>query len=184
MTDPTLPSAEVFIATSLDGYIARLDGDIDWLTSLPVPEAEDFGYAAFMDGVGALVMGRVTFEKALTFPEWPYPVPVVVLSRTPQAVAVPATLQGRVRVTDARPRSVLADLAAQGVTRVYIDGGRVICAFLAEGLISRMILTRVPVLLGQGLPLFGHGPGDIPATLTGFQHWPNGFVQTTYQVSE
>ncbi len=184
MTDPTLPRAEVFIATSLDGYIARPDGDIDWLTSLPVPEGEDFGYAAFMDGIGALVMGRVSFEKALSFPEWPYPLPVVVLSRTPQAVAVPPALQGKVRVTDAGPRAVLAELAAQGVTRAYIDGGRVICAFLAEGLISRMILTRVPVLLGQGLPLFGHGQGDIAATLIRVQHWPNGFVQTTYRLGE
>ena len=157
--------AEVFIATSLDGFIARPDGDILWLTGLPVPEGEDFGYAAFMDGIGALVMGRASFDKALTFPEWPYPLPVVVMSRSPERVTVPEALKGRVRVTAVPPHQLLQVLAAEGVGRVYVDGGQVIRAFLAEGLIDRIILTRVPVLLGEGLPLFGHGTGDIPARL-------------------
>lgn len=173
----TLPSAEVFIATSLDGFIARPDGDIGWLTSLPVPEGEDFGYAAFMAGVGAIVMGRATFEKALTFPEWPYPVPVTAMSRTPSAVTVPRDLD--VRVTDAAPRAVLEGL---GVDRVYVDGGQVIRAFLREGLIRRIVLTRVPVFLGEGLPLFGHGAGDIAAELVEARSWPNGFVQATYRL--
>ena len=86
-------SGEVFIATSLDGFIARQDGDIGWLVGLPVPEGEDFGYADFMDGIGALVMGRQSFDKALTFPKWPYPVPVVVMSRNPENVTVPEALR-------------------------------------------------------------------------------------------
>lgn len=173
----TLPSAEVFIATSLDGFIARPDGDIGWLTGLPVPEGEDFGYADFMDGVGAMVMGRATYEKALTFPEWPYPVPVTVMSRTPGAVAVRPGLD--VRVTDAGPRDVLAGLDA---ARVYVDGGQVIRAFLREGLIRRIVLTRVPLFLGEGLPLFGHGAGDIAAELVASRSWANGFVQAEYRL--
>lgn len=177
-----LPSAEVFIATSLDGYIARPDGDILWLTGLPAPPGEDFGYEAFMDGVGAMVMGRASFEKVLTFPDWPYPVPVTVMSRTPEAVRVPEALRGRVRVTPAAPREVLQELGEGGVHRVYVDGGQVIRAFLREGLIRRITLTRVPLLLGEGLPLFGHGAGDIAAELIDARSWPNGFVQATYRL--
>jgi dihydrofolate reductase len=176
------PSAEVFIATSLDGMIARPDGDIGWLVNRPVPEGEDFGYAAFMDGIGALVMGRVTFDKALTFPEWPYPVPVVVMSRSPADVTVPAHLEGRARVTDATPEVILADLGAQGVARVYVDGGQVVRAFLAGRLIRRLIVTVIPVLLGEGRPLFGHGAGDIDLTLVAARHWPNGFAQLEYSL--
>lgn len=179
MTIP-LPIAEVFIATSLDGMIARPDGDIGWLVNRPVPDGEDFGYAAFIDGIGALVMGRQTFDKALTFPEWPYPVPVVVLSHTPFAVTVPPALQGKVRVTDVSPQDVLADLGRQGVTRVYVDGGQVVRAFLQAGLIRRMVVTLIPVLLGQGRPLWGHGAGDIDLTLRAVRHWPNGFAQVEY----
>ena len=176
-----LPSAEVFIATSLDGFIARPDGDILWLTSRPVPEGEDFGYAAFLDGVGAMVMGRESFEKVLTFPDWPYKTPVVVLSRTPDRVSVPSALKDKVRVTARPPRAVLEDLGAEGVTRVYIDGGQTIRSFLAEGLVRRMIVTLIPVLLGQGRPLWGHRAGDVDLTLVGARHWDNGFVQVEYR---
>lgn len=180
MTGP-LPSAEVFIATSLDGFIARPDGDILWLTSRPVPEGEDFGYAAFLDGVGAMVMGRESFEKVLTFPEWPYKTPVVVLSRSPDRVTVPEALKDKVRVTSKPPRKVLEDLAAEGVNRIYLDGGKTIQSFLAEGLVRRMIVTLIPVLLGQGRPLWGHGAGDVDLTLVASRSWENGFVQVEHR---
>lgn len=147
----------------------------------PPLAGEDFGYAAFMDGVGALVMGRQTYEKALSFPEWPYPVPVVVMSRTPARVAVPAALRGSVEVTDAPPGTILADLGARGVGRVYVDGGQVVRAFLAARLIRRMVVTLIPVLLGEGRPLWGHGSGDVDLTLLTVRHWPNGFVQVDYR---
>jgi dihydrofolate reductase len=171
----------VFIATSLDGFIARADGDIGWLTSRPVPEGEDFGYAAFQDGIGAIVMGRESFEKVLTFPEWPYKVPVVVLSRTPDRVVVPEAVQDKVRVSGKAPQAVLEELEAEGLKRVYIDGGQTIRSFLAEGLVRRMIVTLIPVLLGQGRPLWGHGAGDVDLTLVGARHWDNGFVQVEYR---
>jgi len=179
--DHSLPVAEVFIATSLDGFIARPDGDIGWLVGQPVPEGEDFGYAAFMRTIGALVMGRVTFEKTLGFADWPYAVPVVVMSRAPERVMVPDALSGRVRVTSASPEAVLRDLAEAGVTRVYVDGGQVVRAFLAAGLVRRMTVTLIPVLLGQGRPLWGHGAGDIDLTLVAARHWGNGFVQVEYR---
>ncbi|OYU17448.1 MAG: deaminase [Rhodobacteraceae bacterium PARR1] len=179
---PSLPSAEVFIATSLDGLIARADGGIDWLIGRPVPEGEDFGYASFMQGIGALVMGRQSFDKALTFPEWPYPVPVVVMSRSPARITVPDHLRDRVQVTDAAPEAILSDLAAQGVARVYVDGGQVVRVFLRAGLIRRMVVTMIPVLLGEGRPLWGHGAGDIDLALVTARHWPNGFAQLEYRL--
>ena len=177
----SLPSAEVFIATSLDGFIARADGDIDWLVGRPVPTGEEFGYAAFMDGIGAMVMGRQSFEKVLTFPQWPYPVPVVVMSRSPATVVVPETLRDRVRVTSAGPGAVLRELAEQGTTRVYVDGGQIVRAFLEEGLIRRLIVTLIPVLLGEGRPLWGHGSRDIDLSLVSARQWDNGFVQVEYR---
>jgi dihydrofolate reductase len=176
-----LPSAEVFIATSLDGFIARLDGELEWLIGRPTPEGEDFGYAAFMDGVGALVMGRQSFDKMVDSPEWPYPLPVIVLSRSPEAVDVPETLRDRVRVSSSAPGDLLRDLRTQGVRRVYIDGGQVVRAFLVEGLIRRMIVTLIPVLLGQGRPLWGHGAGDIDLDLVAVRQFANGFVQLEYR---
>lgn len=176
-----LPSAEVFIATSFDGYIARPDGDILWLASRPVPEGEDFGFAAFLAGVGAMVMGRESFQKVLTFPDWPYQTPVVVLSRTPGRVVVPDALKDRVRVSGKGPRGVLEELRAEGVTRVYIDGGQTIRSFLFEGLVRRMIITLIPVLLGQGRPLWGHGTGDVDLALVASRSWDNGFVQVEYR---
>lgn len=180
MTGP-LPSAEVFIATSLDGFIARLDGDIEWLVGRPTPEGEDFGYAAFMNGIGALVMGRQSFDKVVNSPEWPYPVPVIVLSRSPGAVKVPEALREKVRVTSAAPADLLRDLGTQGVRRVYIDGGQVVRAFLAAGLIRRMIVTLIPVLLGQGRPLWGHGAGDVELNLVAVRQFANGFVEVEYR---
>lgn len=180
MTEP-LPSAEVFIATSLDGFIARPDGDIEWLVGRPTPEGEDFGYATFMDGIGALVMGRQSFDKVVDSPEWPYPVPVIVLSRSPAAVRVPEALREKVRVSSAATVELLRDLGRQGVRRVYIDGGQVVRSFLAEGLVRRLIVTLIPVLLGQGRPLWGHGASDIELELVGTRQFANGFVELEYR---
>lgn len=175
-----LPSAEVFIATSLDGFIARTDGDIEWLVGRPTPEGEDFGYAAFMDGIGAMVMGRQSFDKVSGLQEWPYSVPVIVMSRSPDTVKLPEALRGKVRVTSATPVDILRDLDQQGVRRVYVDGGQIVRAFLDKGLIRRMIVTLIPILLGQGRPLWGHGVGDIDLALVKVQHFANGFVEIEY----
>ncbi|NJS38301.1 MAG: dihydrofolate reductase [Rhodobacteraceae bacterium] len=179
---PALAQAEVFIATSVDGFIARENGDIGWLTGHPVPEGEDYGFAAFMEGVDAIVMGRATFDTVRGFGDWPYQVPVVVLSRKPEAVSVPEGLQGRVRVTAESPAALLAGLAEQGAERVYIDSGQVIRAFLTAGLVRRMVVSTIPVLLGAGRPLWGHGAGDVPLTLARVRHWPNAVVQADYRL--
>lgn len=175
--------ASVFIATSLDGYIARPDGAIDWLeqANASVPAGEDCGYAAFMETVDVLVMGRGTFEKVLSFSEWPFgDKPVWVASRS--GLRLPATLPPQVRVTADAPLQIVQAAQDQGFRRMYVDGGRLIQAFLREGLIHDLTITTIPVLLGVGRPLFGELPADTRLRLVASRAYPFGFVQSTYRV--
>ncbi|MCB1391526.1 MAG: dihydrofolate reductase [Rhodobacteraceae bacterium] len=176
-----LPEAHVFIATSLDGFIADASGGVDWLVSLPAPEGEDHGYGAFMEGIDCLLMGAGSYRSLLTFPEWLYDKPVFVLSHALAEADIPDRLKGRVRLLDLPPAEALAALGAQGVRRVYLDGGKVISSFLREGLVQRLIVTRVPVLLGRGLPLF-HDTGPLRLRHVETRSWAHGFVQSTYSL--
>lgn len=143
----------VYIATSLDGFIADRDGGIEWLTGLPDPEGGDFGFAEFLGGVDAIVMGRKTFETVLGFGAWPYDKPVFVLSTT--LAEAPAHLAGKAEIMAGDPRSVVAALRDRGYQSLYVDGGRTIQGFLDADLIDELIITTVPILLGDGVPLFG-----------------------------
>ena len=142
----------VYIATSLDGFIATTDGGIDWLNQIPNPGKSDFGFAEFMSGIDAIVMGRKTFEKVLTFGSWPYDKPVYVLSK--RKVKIPKELETKVEIMNASPKKLVEQLKERGHQNLYIDGGNTIQGFLEEDLIDEMIITRVPVLLGDGIPLF------------------------------
>ena len=177
-----LPEGHVFIACSMDGFIAREDGDIAWLTGFPTPEGEDFGYAAFMGRMDAMVMGRGSYEKVLTFGDWPYAKPVTVLSHSLRAHDLRADLTGRVEITGASPEHVFTRLGQAGVRAVYVDGGQVIQSCLREGLIRSLTVTRLPILLGEGRPLFGPTGRDIPLHLRSVRNWENGFVQSVYEV--
>ena len=172
----------VFIATSLDGYIARPDGDVSWLEDIePLEDGNDAGYGAFFGAIDVLVMGRGSFEKVLTFEPWPYgDKPVIVLSKS--LTEVPEALRGTVRIEALPPQALLEKLSQDGYKHVYLDGGNVIQSFLWEGLVDDMVLTTVPVLLGAGRPLFGHLDKDIKLRLVACQSWPNGMVQSTYEV--
>ena len=174
-------STHVFIAVSLDGYIARQDGDIDWLLQRDDP-TEDHGYTAFIADKEWIVMGRGSYEKVLTFKEWLYDRPVLVLSRQLADTPVPEALKGKVQFSRLTPKDVLNDLAAQNVQRVYLDGGQVIQSFLREGLIADMVITTVPVLLGSGKPLFGSLSRDINLTLLSSRSFPSGLVQSHYRL--
>lgn len=176
-----LPEVHVFIATSLDGFIADAEGGIDWLTALPVPEGEDHGYGAFMAGIDALLMGAGTFRTVLGFDRWPYDPPVTVMSRHLRTADLPERLRGRVAVTGATPAHALESLGAAGAKRVYVDGGRLVSSCLREGLVTRLVLTRVPLILGQGRPLFSD-PGRHALRLRETRSWPHGFVQETYDL--
>lgn len=179
-----MPSVRrVFIATSLDGFIARLDGSIDWLdeANRSVPPGEDCGYADFMSGVDALVMGRHTFALARTFSPWPYEQkPVYVLSHS--LAQLPADTPSSVILARGAPSEIVAIAAQRGHSSLYIDGGRTIQQFLKEGLISEIIITVVPVLLGSGRRLFGAISGDVKLRHIGTRSFSFGFVQSHYAV--
>jgi dihydrofolate reductase len=168
--------ASVFIATSLDGFIAREDGAVDWL---PPFGDEDYGYSAFMKTIDALVMGRKTFDRVLAFGgAWPYTKPVIVLTTQPSLVIVP---DGAIcEAMSGAPREIVSRLADRGMKRLYVDGGLTIQRFLDAGLIRRMIITRVPVLLGRGIPLFGPLQHDVHFTHVVTHAYPDGLVESEY----
>lgn len=173
----------VFIATSLDGFIAREDGAIDWLpTGDATGDDEDYGYRAFIETVDALVMGRHTYELVRSFAEWPYgKMRVVVLSR--RGVEIPADLADRVETMSGSPAEVVVRLAERGMKHLYVDGGLTIQRFLADGLITRMIITRVPIVIGRGIPLFGPTSHDIRLRHIRTTAFPSGLVQGEYETS-
>lgn len=172
----------VFIATSLDGFIARSDGNLDWLmqAQATAPAGEDFGYAKFMAGIDALVMGRRTFETVLGFDPWPYPGRAVHVMSRSGAVRIPEALGPLVRASSQSPAGLLQQLAQAGARRAYLDGGELIQSFLSADLVDRMTITTVPVLLGSGRRLFGPLPADLAWTIDGVRHWGKGFVQANY----
>jgi dihydrofolate reductase len=178
-------TGKVFIATSLDGFIARPDGDIDWLTGdrpaldhapgdpgLP----DDHGYATHMANVDHIVMGRGTYDKVLTFPAWPYgDYRVIVISSTLEAADE--------RVTVARSvDEAVALLDGRESRGVYVDGGQTIQAFLRAGLLDELVVTRIPVLIGQGRALFGPLTADVHLVHEGTVTTDGGFVQSRYRI--
>ena len=173
----------VFIATSLDGFISRENGDLDWLdeANRRVPEGEDCGYAAFIASVDCLVMGRNTFEKVLTLGHWPYDdLRVVVL--TSRVFEVPVHLIGKVEVLDLSPKAITERLSTEGVARIYVDGGETIRRFLDAGLIDDITITVVPMLLGKGRPLFQGLGQSVKLSLESVKSYDFGFVQSVYSV--
>jgi dihydrofolate reductase len=173
----------VFIATSLDGFIARANGAIDWLDAAnkSVPAGEDFGYQAFFDSVDVLVMGRNTFDLVKTFPTWHYGAKrVIVLSR--RGVEIPPHLRPTVSTSDESPVELLARLQREGVKRVYLDGGQTIQGFLRSGLVDDLTITLIPVLIGGGIPLFSSLAGDIHLRHLETKSYSCGFVQNRYAV--
>jgi dihydrofolate reductase len=178
-----MTTGHVFIAASLDGYIARPDGDVSWLTPKGA-EAEDHGYDAFYASIDGIVMGRGTWDLVSRFDPWPYDKPVIVLSAQMTQSDIALQHAGRVTIWNAPPSEVMRRLADQGWRRAYIDGGKVVQSFLAAGLIADMVVTRIPVLLGDGIPLFGRGVRDIPLIHQRTQSFASGLVQSHYRIGQ
>ena len=166
----------MFVGTSVDGFIARLDDALDFL---PDDGGEPHGYDEFMASVDVLVIGRKTFNKVMTFSEWPYgDKRVVVLSHEPLALPPLPTVERM----EGTPASILARLEASGATHAYVDGGLTLQGFLSAGLLDRMVITRVPVLIGEGIPLFGKLPRDLRLRHVATRAFASGLVQSEYEV--
>ena len=173
-------SNRVFIATSLDGYIADRDGGLDWLHATPNPDELDFGYSQFMESIQAVVMGRKTFEVVSSFDiDWPYTKPVFIASDSLESI--PAPYHQHVELVSGSPDQITRQLNERGFEQCYIDGGATIRRFLDADLIDELTITRLPILLGGGVPLFT----ELNRSL-GFQHvhtevWLDTLVQTCYR---
>jgi dihydrofolate reductase len=166
----------VFIATSLDGFIARLDGSIDWLSRVECP-GEDYGYGRFHDSIDTVIVGRKTYQTALGFPAWPYGGKRCIVL-THQA---PRSKHGE-EFHDGPAPALVARLAAEQARRAYVDGGQVIRQFLAAGLITDLTLSIIPILLGEGVPLFGQTGPELPLTLVSSRAYDSGLVQLEYRL--
>ncbi len=174
-------TCSAYIACSLDGFIAKKDGNIDWLTTFSAPDAnEDYGYRTFMDSVDAIVLGRVTYELALTFGAWPYGTrKVFVLSRKYPKQG--KSLEGAVIGTSAAPGDLTLQMSDSGIRHAYVDGGQTIQSFVRDDLLNDLTITRVPILLGEGLPLFGLVESEKKLTHIETRIFTNGFIQSKYE---
>ncbi len=170
----------VFIATSLDGYIADRNGCIDWLYSIPNPGNDDMGYMDFTNRIDALVMGRKTFETVLGFDvDWPYRKPVFVLSN--KLTEIPETHQDKAFLVKGTLTEILAHIHEKGYEKLYIDGGTTIRNFLEADLIDELVLTTIPVLLGGGSPLFAELPHELSFELRDTRIYLKQITQHYYQ---
>lgn len=169
----------IFIATSLDGFIADQNGNIDWLHQIPNPDGDDMGYRAFMGEIDALLMGRNTYETVLSFDmDWPYDQPIFVLSTTLNSV--PKELEGKVFLKKGDLSVILSEIKEAGYHHLYIDGGKTIQRFLEQDLIDEMIITSIPILLGGGTPLFGSNDERLAFTCTNTKRFVNAVAQNHY----
>lgn len=177
---PMSTTCSVFCGLSLDGFIARPNGALDFLAGDGTAAMGDHGYEAFMETVDTIVMGRNTFEVVLGFEQWPYTKKVIVLSSRPLDLGAAHVRGADAEHMNATPGEVVAQLASRGCRSLYIDGGGTVQRFLRAGLIDRLIVTHVPVLIGQGIPLFGTLEQDMPLRLVESRSLPGGLVQSEY----
>ncbi len=177
-------NTHVYIATSLDGFIARTNGDLDWLFAAADPAStDDHGYAAFMSTIDTLIMGRATFDFVAALDTWPYDGKrVFVCSSTKTLDDYPARLRGLVTIVRGTPDDAWRLAVREGARGIYADGGQVIQALLRSGRIDTLTITRIPVILGSGIPLFGPVDADIHCRHVSTTAFPSGFVQSTYNV--
>ena len=167
-----------YIGTSLDGFIARKDGDISWLVKFQNQEVFS-GYEEFISKIDAIVVGRGTFETVLAYPSWPYERRVFVLSTSIKQI--PEKLKGKVTVLSMKPKDLLKYLSKEGFSKIYVDGGNVIQGFLKEDCIDELIVTKAPVLLGNGIPLFGSLDKDLQFEHKQTKVFSNGLIQSHYE---
>lgn len=180
MSEVRRPETVVYCGVSLDGFIARADGAIDWL-EIETSEADgDMGWSGFLASVDHIVMGRATFEQFVGFGVWPYEsLRITVLSST--RATVPMEMREKAECSALAPTELLAKLAADGHKRVYIDGGKTVQSFMREDLIDELVVTTLPVLIGDGISLFGPIPADMAWQHVSTEAFVSGFVRSTWR---
>jgi len=169
----------LYIATSLDGFIADRDGGVDWLEQHAAAADGDYGYAEFYRSIGALVMWRTTYDQVRGFGDWPYPgKPTVVFTHVR-----PDADRPDVSFTADDPAAVVASLREHTDGDLWlVGGGRLIASFREQGLIDKIILTVIPVLLGEGVPLFVGAQPEKALRLSDVQRFESGIAQLHYRV--
>ena len=176
-----MSTGHVMLAISLDGFVARKDHSLDWLMKQNTA-GEDHGFAEFLDKIDVIVMGSGSFRTVLGFDAWPYEKPVIVLSNSLTDDDVPSELAQKVEIKNLSPQDLMAEMERRGWPRVYVDGGAVVQSFLKSGLINDFKLTLVPILLGDGIRLFGDLPSDVDLEPTYQKAFPSGLVELRYKV--
>lgn len=168
-----------FLALTPDGYIAGKDGSIDYLDRFQ-DGTEDAGYGQYFLSIDAILMGRETFETVCKFPEWPYsPKPVYVLST--REVHIPERLSERAFKIKGKPEEVIQKLIDYGYEHIYVDGGKTISSFIRSKLLNEITISFLPLLLGDGIPLFSDLGGEIQMELLSSKQFQSGIVQNIYK---
>lgn len=178
-----MPTGHIMMAMTLDGFVARADHTLDWLDKQPAGD-EDHGFAEFQDSVDAIVMGSGSYRTVRGFGTWPYAKPVVVLSRSMTPDDIPEELNSKVEVSSLNPSELMESLNERGFNRVYVDGGAIIRSFLKAELVHDMRITMVPILIGNGIRIFGDTEGDIDLELISVKSFPSGLVDMDYKLKD
>jgi len=168
----------VYIATSLDGHIAKKDGNIEWLMEVPNPENSDFGFSEFIERIDGIIMGKNTFETVVGFNQWPYVKPVFVLSNSLKSL--PVGYEDKAQIVRGELKNIVASLETKGIKNFYIDGGKTIQSFLKEDLIDEIIITRIPTILGSGIPLFTDMDQELKFKVVNTEVLNQYLVKSTY----
>lgn len=171
-----------YIATSLDGYIADSDGGVDWLNELPNPDGSDYGFGDFINGIDAILMGSNTFRVVQSFGQWPYNKKVYVISNSIKDV--PSGYEDRIRLVSGSIKAVLSRIEREAGVNVYVDGGKVIQNCLASGLLSELVITTAPVILGKGIALFEPSENRITLRHVHTEVLGVGLVKSTYGIQQ
>ncbi|MEP3277677.1 MAG: dihydrofolate reductase family protein [Stappiaceae bacterium] len=176
-----MSTGHVMMAITLDGFVARKDHALDWLMKQKTQD-EDHGFEAFLASIDVIVMGSGSYRTVLGFGAWPYDKPVVVMSNSMARDDIPPELQDKVEITGLAPLALMDELHAKGRERVYVDGGAVVQSFMRLGLVDDLKLAIVPILIGEGIRLFGDLTDDIDLKLLDSKAFPSGLVEMRYSV--
>ncbi len=177
-----LTRGHVFIAASADGFVARKDHSLDWLMKQS-DDPENKSYENFIANIDVIVMGSGSYKTVLGFDAWPYEIPVMVMSNTLTPADIPARLEGKVELTNLAPTALMEVLYLKDYKHAYVDGGKLVQSFIREGLVEDMTITLIPILIGDGIRLFGDIKDDIDLELIKSYSYNAGFVQNHYRLT-